>query len=322
MQFGSHVLIIDPEVETAQIITMMRQTIQHDFRRKGAIVGLSGGVDSATVLGLAVKAYGPERVLAVMMPEQDSSPVSEQYAAQMAETYGVTAITEDLTAGLAGFDCYGRRDDAVRSVFPDYDPSQDEIKLVLPTDLLDRGSLNVYSLSLSRPGGEERKRVLPVAAYLQIVAASNMKQRSRMLMLYYHAEQRNYAVIGTANRNEHAQGFFVKYGDGGADIQPIQHLYKTQVYQLAHYLGVTPEIIKRTPTTDTYSAECSQEEFYFRLPFEQMDLIWYGLDNQIPAADVAAALQISAQQVENVYRDLSQKSRSTEYLRSKPLMVR
>ena len=322
MEFGTHVLTLDPELEIAQIVTMMRQTIQHDFRRKGAIVGLSGGIDSATVLGLAVKAFGPQRVLAVMMPEQDSSPVSETYAAELAAKYGVTAIKEDLTAGLAGFGCYARRDAAVRAVFPDYDPSQDEIKLVLPADLLERGSLNVYSLSLSRPGGEERRRVLPVSAYLQIVAASNMKQRSRMLMLYYHAEERNYAVIGTANRNEHAQGFFVKYGDGGADIQPIQHLYKTQIYQLARHLEVTQAIIDRTPTTDTYSAECSQEEFYFRLPFEQMDLIWYGLDHDVPAAEVAAALQLSPQQVENVYRDLAQKSRSTAYLRSIPLMVR
>lgn len=321
MKFGSHVLGIDPELETARIVTMMRQTVQQDFRRKGAIVGLSGGIDSATVLGLAVKAFGAERVLAVMMPEQDSSPVSEQYAAQLAEKYGVATIKEDLTAGLAGLGCYERRDAAVRSVFPDYDPGQDEIKLVLPSDLLERGSLNVYSLSLTRQAGEERRRVLPVAAYLQIVAASNMKQRSRMLMLYYHAEQRNYAVIGTANRNEHAQGFFVKYGDGGADIQPIQHLYKTQVYQLAHHLGVTQEIIDRTPTTDTYTAECSQEEFYFRLPFEQMDLIWYGLDHEIAAAEVAAALQISEQQVENVYRDLAQKSRTTEYLRTRPLTL-
>ncbi|MEI7645399.1 MAG: NAD(+) synthase [Chloroflexales bacterium] len=322
MEFGTDVLTINPEHETAHIVSKMRQSVQHDFRRKGAIVGLSGGIDSATVLGLAVKAFGPSRVLAVMMPEAHSSPISEEYAARLAAQYEVVAITEDLTAGLAGLGCYTRQNDAVRSVFPDYDPSLDEIKLVLPADLLERGSLNVYSLSLTRPGGEERRKVLPVAAYLQIVAASNMKQRARMLMLYYHAEERNYAVIGTANRNEHAQGFFVKYGDGGADIQPIQHLYKTQVYQLAEYLGVTQEIIDRTPTTDTYSAECSQEEFYFRLPFKQMDLIWYGLDNDIPAAKVATALEISVIQVENVYRDLAQKARSTEYLRAKPLMVR
>jgi NAD+ synthase len=99
--------------------------------------------------------------------------------------------------------------------------------------------------------------------YLQIVAASNLKQRTRMSTLYYHAEMRNYAVIGTANKNEHDQGFFVKYGDGGVDIQPIAHLFKTQVYQLARYLGVPEEIQQRPPTTDTYSASCTQEEFSF-----------------------------------------------------------
>lgn len=103
--------------------------------------------------------------------------------------------------------------------------------------LLDRGTLNVHSLTIVTPDGEEKSARLEPAEFAQIVAASNFKQRTRMAMVYYHAELRNYAVIGTPNKNEHDRGFFVKYGDGGVDLNPIAHLYKSQVYQLAGHPG-------------------------------------------------------------------------------------
>jgi len=174
----------------------------------------------------------------------------------------------------------------------------------------------VFSLVVIRRDGSEERKILPMPAYLEIVACSNMKQRVRMLKLYYYAERHNYAVVGTANKNEHDQGFFVKYGDGGADVQPIRHLYKTQVYQIARYLDVPDNILSRTPTTDTYSAECSQEEFYFRLPFDLLDLIWYALEAGVPAALVAAELDLTERQVDCVFSDLMQKARSTAYLRA------
>ncbi|HID39588.1 MAG TPA: NAD(+) synthase, partial [Calditrichaeota bacterium] len=160
---------------------------------------------------------------------------------------------------------------------------------------------------------------LPLKEYLQIVAASNFKQRSRMCMLYYHAERLNWAVIGTGNKNEHEQGFFVKYGDGGADVKPIAHLFKTQVFQLAEYLGVPKEIQSRTPTTDTYSAEQTQEEFFFRLPFETLDRIWHGWEHNVPVEEIAAALELQPGQVENVIHDVKRKIAATEYLRMNPL---
>jgi NAD+ synthase len=268
-----------------------------------------------------VKALGADKVVAILMPEHDSNPVSEVLGRELAKQHGVAVFKEDLTGPLTALGCYEKRDAAVREVFPDYDPTTDGIKLVLPTDLLERGSLNVYSLALVSPGKEEQRRILSSAAYLEIVAASNMKQRTRMLMLYHHAERRNYAVVGTANKNEHAQGFFVKYGDGGADIQPIQHLFKTQVYQIARQMGVPQQVLDRTPTSDTYSAESTQEEFYFRLPFHLMDLIWYAFEHDVPAKTAADALELTGEQVERVYRDLGQKHRSTEYLRTPPVVL-
>ena len=190
---------------------------------------------------------------------------------------------------------------------------------MLPQNLLDEDTLNFFSLTIVTPDGEEKTRRLPVREYSQIVAASNFKQRTRMSMLYYHAELRNYAVIGTGNKNEHFQGFFVKYGDGGVDIQPIVHLFKTQVYQLADYLGVPEEIRRRPPTSDTYSAASTQEEFFFRLPFDVLDTIWYGWEKNVEPAEIARALNLRPPQVENVIHDIKRKIVGTEYLRMEPL---
>jgi NAD+ synthase len=203
------------------------------------------------------------------------------------------------------------------SVFPEYDATY-RAKIVLPSALGGKDQLNVFQLTIISPEGEQKIQRLPLAEYLQIVAASNFKQRSRMSMLYYHADRLNYAVIGTGNKNEHEQGFFVKYGDGGADIKPIAHLFKTQVFQLAAFLGVPEEIQKRTPTTDTYSAECTQEEFFFRVPFEIGDVVWYAMEKNIPIAEVAQEMGLSAEQITNIQNDIKRKIKATEYLRAEP----
>ncbi len=140
-------------------------------------------------------------------------------------------------------------------------------------------------------------------------------------MLYYHAELRNYAVIGTANKNEHDQGFFVKYGDGGVDIKPIAHLFKTQIYQLADYLEVPKSVVERPPTTDTYSAHSTQEEFFFRLPFETMDLLWYALENDVPVSKVAQVMDLTEIQVQRAFDDFVRKEKTTRYLRTPPIGI-
>ncbi|MCK5076976.1 MAG: NAD(+) synthase, partial [Calditrichia bacterium] len=155
----------------------------------------------------------------------------------------------------------------------------------------------------------------------QIVASSNFKQRARMSMLYYHAERLNYAVMGTGNKNEHEEGFFVKYGDGGADVKPIAHLFKSQVYQLAQKLDVPEEIQKRIPTTDTYTAECTQEEFFFRLPYQILDTMWFGMENNYPIEEVAKVMDLSVEQVKRVWGDIERKIKATEYLRMHPLEI-
>ena len=322
MNFNRNVLAIDAARETDRIVRFLQQDVRQTMRRAGGAVGISGGVDSAVVLALSVRAFGPRNVVAVMMPDQDSDPASETLARELAGRFGVEPLLEDITAALTGFNCYRRRDAAIRRIFPDYDAAKNyKAKIVLPDDLLDGGTLNVFSLTIVCPDGSQATRALPPRELLEIVAATNLKQRSRMTTLYYHAEARRLAVIGTANKNEHAQGFFVKYGDGGVDIQPIAHLYKSQIYQLARHLGVPESIQRRTPTTDTYSAPCDQQEFFFRLPFETLDLLWYALEHQIPAAEAAKVMQLTEVQVQHVFDDIRRKERTTQYLRMQPSLL-
>jgi NAD+ synthase len=321
MPFSKNDIKIDAAAETDRIINQMRQIVGQTLHKRGSVIGISGGLDSSVCLALSAKAFGPERVLGITMPESDSNRESAVLARKLAGKFGVRYIVEDMTAALAGFGTYARRDDAIRNVFPEYDATY-KAKIVLPSALGEKDQLNVFQLTIISPEGEQKTKRIPLNEYLQVVAASNFKQRSRMSMLYYHADRLNYAVIGTGNKNEHEQGFFVKYGDGGADIKPIAHLFKTQVFQLAAYLGVPEEIQKRTPTTDTYSAECTQEEFFFRVPFDVGDLVWSAMERDVPVHDVAKELNLTEDQVTNIQNDIKRKIKATDYLRAEPLHIK
>jgi NAD+ synthase len=321
MPFNREILKLDADEVIDDLALQLKKTVVRDLKRSGAVVGISGGIDSSVVLALCVKAFGKQKVRGVMMPEEDSNPDSEALARELCRAVGADdPLLENMTPALDGFSCYRRRDEAIKRVFPEF-TEEWKAKIVLP-DLRESGTLNIFRLTVIPPDGEPLSKRLNLRDYLQIVAASNFKQRSRMCMLYYHAELLNYAVIGTGNRNEHDQGFFVKYGDGGADVKPIAHLYKTQVFQLAGHLGVPESIRTRIPTTDTYSAECSQEEFFYRLPFQLMDLLWYAQENGVAAAEAAAVLELDEQQVLRAYADFERKYRTTRYLRAAPVEYR
>lgn len=311
-------LDLDAAAETERIVAFLQQSVTQRLHRQGAVVGISGGIDSSVVLALCVRAFGPERVVGILLPEKESSPESADLAYDLAKCFGVQALMEDITAALEGAGCYRRRNEAMQKVIPEYQHGWGT-KIVLPGDLLDRASLNIFQLVVTSPDGQEYRKRLPPQEFRQIVASSNFKQRMRMSMLYYHAELRNYAVIGTPQKNERDLGFFVKYGDGGSDINPIAHLYKTQVFQLGKYLGVPEEIQKRTPTTDTYPGGSTQEEFFYRIPFDVLDTIWLGFDSGVSNEEIAAAVDLAPEQVDHVVKDIVSKRKATAYLREQPL---
>lgn len=315
----SIILLDDVETVVNTITVKLRQDVQQNLKRNGAVVGISGGIDSSVCLALCAKAFGADKVLGIIMPEKDSSPESEILARELADKFGVKAIKEDITPALSGFGCYRRRDEAVKRVFPEYDPVHYKMKIGIKQTGLYSSLPPVFSLTIIDNENNQKEKLLPVKEYLQIVAASNFKQRTRMSMLYYHAEALHYAVIGTPNKHEQEQGFFVKYGDGGADVMPIGNLYKTQVYQLARFLEVPDSIILRTPTTDTYSAEQSQEEFFYQLPFELMDIYWYGYENNYSPAEVAEVMDETEERVKALFNGFDRKRKTTEYLRMSPV---
>jgi NAD+ synthase len=318
MKFSRKVLDIDAAIEADRLAAMIKRQIRQVLRREGAVIGISGGIDSSVTAALCVKALGPERVLGVVMPESDSNPKSESLAEKLAGYLQIQCVVEPITAALEGFGCYRRRDEAIRRMFPQFGDGY-RTKITNAANPLERNSLNFFKLNIESPDGSVESKRMPRDEYLQVVAASNFKQRTRTNMLYYHAERLNRAVVGTGNKDEHLAGFFVKYGDGGADLKPISHLFKMQVFQLAGCMDIPEEIRDRTPTTDTYSAEQTQTEFFFGVDFPILDLVWWGMEHEVPTAEIAAELELTEEQVERIMRDIRQKQRTTEYLRMPPL---
>ena len=313
------VLRIDAAKEVDRIANAVRDLVLTQFKRKGAVVGVSGGIDSSVVAALCTYALGKDRVIALFMPETESAAENLVLGRMLTESLGIAAVTEDIAAILEGAGCYRRRDEAIRSVVPEYGEGY-KCKITLPNLLANEGYA-IFSVVVESPAGETKKVRLPLNAYLGILAASNFKQRTRKMIEYYHADRLNYAVAGTPNRLEYDLGFFVKGGDGAADFKPIAHLYKSQVYQLAEHLGVPEEICRRPPTTDTYSLAQSQEEFYFSMPLEQMDLCLYGKDHGIHAEEMAPIVGLTAEQVKRAYAMIDSKRKMARYLHMPPVLV-
>lgn len=313
-----YAMSIDPAAAVAEIEHAIRQMVCERLRRRGVVLGLSGGVDSSTVAALCARALGPDRVLGLLMPEKECPPETSYLGRLAAERFGIPLRTENVTPILEGAGCYRRRDEAIRGLIPDYQPDF-KSKLVL-ADMVAGAGYPLFSVVVQAPDGRIWKSRLTAPALLGIVAAMNFKQRARKMMEYYYADLLTFAVAGTPNRLEYDQGFFVKNGDGSADLKPIAHLYKTQVYQLAEWLGVPEQIRSRPPSTDTYSMEQSQEEFFFTLPYDRMDLCLWAKDQGMAASQLSA-IGMSEIQAQRAYRMIESKRRAANYLHSRPLLV-
>lgn len=317
MNFNLDVLKINPGYETEKVAGFVLNEAKKIYRRRGVIVGLSGGVDSAVMAEIAVRAVGKENVVGLVLPEKESNPISSQYAAMHAKALGIEFKEIDITPTVDSVCNYQWRDDYIRKLVPDYSP-QCKYNIKLPTDLLDRNAYTFYVLQVQLPDGTVKKKRLNFEAFRAITSFASIKIRSRMIHLYQEAERRDLIVAGTTNRTELILGDFCKYGDGGTDIEALAHLYKNQIYQLADYLNVVPEIIDREPSPDTFSLPVSDQEFYFRIPFNKLDLLLYAWEHQVPIEETAKVLEITHDAVERAFRDFTAKSRTTAHLREMP----
>ena len=318
--FNENVLNIDPESEAGRIQRTMRHQVIEVLRRSGIVISISGGIDSSVSAALAVRAVGPENVLCLSLPEYESNPESVELAKLLTDFLKTRLIVRDIGPILSAFKCYDNRDDAVKRIFPEYNSSY-KLKLSLQNNLAEKKILNIYYLVIESPDGIVKRKRLPMKELLEIIAATNHKQRTRKQIEYYYADRHRYAVLGTPNRLEYDQGFFVKGGDGLADLKPIAHLYKSQVYELSKYLNLPDEILNQKPTTDTYSMEQSQDEFFFSFPYDKMDLLLWAFNHDIPVGDVAETMSMTRDQVTWAYNDIVQKRRTTKYLHMKPLLI-
>jgi NAD+ synthase len=318
LPLGPDVLNIDLLSESNRIARWITETLSNKLRRRGLVVAISGGIDSSTCAALAVHALGPKKVFGLLLPERDSSAISLQRGRLLAEHLGIAYEISDIAPALEGLGCYRERDAAIRRVFPDYGDSWKN-KIIIAGGVA--GGINYFKLVVESPDGERHEKRLPFAEYLQIVAATNFKQRVRKTIEYYHADRLHYAVVGTPNRLEYDQGFFVKNGDGSADLKPIAHLYKTQVYAMARHLGLPEDVCDAVPTTDTYSLAQGQDEFYFALPYAQMDLALWAHNHQRTAQELASALSVDVALARRIYADIEAKRRTTQYLHAGPVLV-
>ena len=311
-------LKIDVAHVVERICAEIRKSLRTKLKKRGLIIAISGGVDSAVCAALCVKAIGAEKVQGLLLPETDSSSESLIRGEKLSLQLGIDYSVVDIGPTLKAIGCYQWRDDAIKSIFPDYDGSWKN-KITIAGG--QHGKLNYFNLIVQTPEGKFLEQRMGLKEYLQIVSATNFKQRIRKTLEYFHADRLNYAVVGTPNRLEFDQGFFVKNGDGAADIKPIAHLYKTQVYELAQYLQVPEEIATAKPTTDTYSLQQGQDEFYFALPYEKMDVALWAHNHCIPAKELAAFLDCTEEQAQWIYDDILAKRTTTRYLHARPQLI-
>lgn len=314
MIFSRDVLKIDPASELDKLSRFIVEQLNAVFRRKGAIIGLSGGIDSACIAAVAVHAIGKDKVVGLILPEKETNPVSSEYATKHAQALGIEHRQIDITTTVDSVVQYSWRDQFMKKLIPEYEPGY-KYNISLPTDLLERDTFSFYSLQVQMPDGEIKRKRLSLEEFRTLTSFANIKIRSRMLHLYAEADRRNLLVVGTTNRTEFLLGDFCKYGDGGTDIEPLTYLYKNQIYQLAHYLNVIPEIIERQPSPDTFSLPVTDQEFFFRIPFEVIDHLLYAWEHNVTAYDAAGALGISEDAVKRAYKDFSSKHRATAHLR-------
>ena len=276
----------------------MKETVRDQFRKEGIVIGVSGGIDSAVIAALAVDALGPERVFGLILPEKESSPSSRELGIDLCNALKIRYEEVPITPMLESFTIYQKKEALIKELFPHYDPAIHTTSLSRPPMIATEKVLNIPSLVLLKNRETIGTKRLSAAQFFYVLSLQNVKQRTRMIVEYMYAEKMNYAVCGTTNKTELLTGFFVKYGDGGVDLEPIANCYKLQVYKLAELLHIDTRIITRAPSPDTWSHFTSDEEVSLRLPYDILDQLLYAEEKHIPLKIIQENTKLDTTQIE------------------------
>jgi len=296
----------------------IKETVVNDLKKDGIVIGVSGGVDSALIATLAVKALGPDHVYGLILPEKESSPSSRELATRLCKKLKIPYGEVPITPMLESFGIYSQKESILRELFPQYDPAIHTTNLFLPPGISSLSLLALPSIRLSNEKGSISTKRLSAPQYLKLISLQNVKQRTRMIVLYMHAEKMNYSVSGTTNKSELLTGYFVKFGDGGVDLEPIADLYKLQVYNLSEMLNIDTKIISRAPSPDTWSHFTSDEDFYLRMPYDILDQLLYAEEHDLPSEVVQKNTGLDTNQIESAFKHIHTMKNASRMLQLPP----
>ncbi|MHC2994659.1 MAG: NAD(+) synthase [Candidatus Atribacteria bacterium] len=288
---------IEPEKVSLSLESFIKEYTQK-LEREGAILGLSGGIDSAVIAVLCVRALGPKKTLALIMPEKDSKKEHTKDALNFARELNIETKLIDITPYLEELEIY--------KLFPlDKLLSWGRLK-----GALIRKAYHFYERKTEKRPFSESLLGFKDKEYSSYIAKGNayyrVKHRLRMILLYLFGELENRLVVGAANKSEYKIGYFVKHGcDDATDIMPLLNLYKTQVRELARYLNIPSRIIKKPPSPDIMPGLADEE--VIRISYEKMDLILLALEKGLKLSDIVKALEIEEDEVIYI-KSLIQKS--------------
>lgn len=285
--------------------------------KKGVVIGLSGGIDSSVTATLSKESLNAENVLGLILPEKESSKESMELALLLAKKLGIETKVVDITNILDSFGVYKTRDDIVRKYFKRFN-EYCKYRLAVSNQAIIKGGLRIPFLEVLDENNSIEKFKLAPSDFSMLTAATSIKHRTRMTMLYFFAEQQNFAVLGSTNKSEYVQGYFVKYGDGGVDLEPISNLYKTQIYQLGRFLEIPDRILKRKASPDTWSFEVSDEEFFYGIDYNTLDLIWFAKENNFSIEKIQELVKFDKNQIKNLLAYLEKRWKSTAHMREIP----
>lgn len=307
--------ITDLEKAVNKITDFIRCEVRDRFQKSGAVVGLSGGIDSAVTASLCAKSLGAERVFGLIMPEKESETTSQLHAQKLAEKFNIKTEIINITSILDSFGVYQHKESIIKSKFPDFNESC-KYRVVVPPKL--KNTIGIPFVEVLDDKNKKHKLKISLSEFLTLTAATSVKHRVRMTMLYFYAEKNNSCVIGTTNKSEYMQGYFVKYGDGGSDIEPLVNLYKSQIYQLGRFLEIPEEILTKEASPDVWSFPTTDEEFFYSVPYDVVDLLLYAQENNLSVKDIQKISDLSAEDIQNLLRIQNQKQIKTQHMREVP----